>query len=434
MAGTAPRDMQVTVQKLSPVLVEFDVQVDAARVTTELNKAYQSLSKTAKVRGFRPGKAPRKVLVHMFGPRIAADVAQRLVDDTFQKAVSEQKVQPVSQPAIEPEQLVENQPFSYKARFEILPQIEQLTYDGFEIKRKKIDVSEEQVRQELDHLRRDNSTLEAPKDQRAARMGDVITVDFKVEVGGIDVADAGAEGFQGELGSGTFLPAIEAALDGKNSGETVRVDVDMPPSHPHPALKGQRATFVLTLKDFKERILPEADDEFAKDLGEYETLDDLKKELKEQVAKRLKEEADNAVAEALVLELVKRNAIEVPTALIEQQTRVTEQEVLQRARRQGQVGGLSPELRAKVRADSEVKVRAGLLMAEIAKRENIQIGDAEIEEGLKELSEQTGKNIAKLRAEYREPKQREMLIGIILENKVLDIIESKAKIEEQSGA
>jgi trigger factor len=112
--------------------------------------------------------------------------------------------------------------------------------------------------------------------------------------------------------------------------------------------------------------------------------------------------------------------------------RVSEQELLQAARRQGQVGNLPPELRDRIRQDSEVKVRAGLLMAEIAKKEGIKIGDPEIEEGLKELADQTGKNVAKLRAEYREAKKREMLVGMILENKVLDIIESKAKIEEQT--
>jgi trigger factor len=111
--------------------------------------------------------------------------------------------------------------------------------------------------------------------------------------------------------------------------------------------------------------------------------------------------------------------------------RITEQEILQRARSQGQtVTGVGDELRAQIQADSEVKVRAGLLMAEIAKKEGIQIGNEQIEEGLKELAEQTGKNVAKLRAEYRDQKKREMLIGMILENKVLDIIEAKAKIEE----
>jgi len=132
-----------------------------------------------------------------------------------------------------------------------------------------------------------------------------------------------------------------------------------------------------------------------------------------------------------VLELVKANPVPVPPSLVERQMRLTEQEILNRARSQGQkVTGLGEELRGKLIEDSEIKVRAGLLMAEIAKKEGIQIGNDEIENGLKELAEQTGQNLAKLRVQYKDQQKREMLIGMILENKVLDIIEAKAKIEE----
>jgi trigger factor len=186
------------------------------------------------------------------------------------------------------------------------------------------------------------------------------------------------------------------------------------------------------LKELKMRVLPALDDEFAKDLGDYETLDDLKKGLSEQIEQRKKEQADNTLAERLVVALVQKNPIPLPPSLVQRQMKVTEQEILQRARAQGQtVTGLGAELRQKVQADSEVKVRAGLLMAEIAKKEKLQIGNEQIEEGIKELAEQTGKNVAKVRAEYSDPKRREMLIGMILENKVLDIIEAKAKITDE---
>lgn len=424
--------MQVNVQKLSPVLVEFDVVIDADLVKKEVDKAYRSVAKTARVRGFRPGKAPRKVLSHMFGERVAADVAQRLVDDSFPRAVSEQKVQPVSSPAFEPQRLIDNQPFSYKARFEIIPEIESVEYEGLEANRPKTSVDAEDLETELAALRRENSTLEAPKESRAATKGDVVTIDFEVEVDGTTVDGAGAADFQVELGAGSLIPTIEEALIGKKVGEKADATASMPQAHPHPQLRGQEATFKLVLKDLKERVLPELDDEFAKDLGDYETLDDLKKSLSEQIESRKKEQAENTLAERLVVALVQRNPIPLPPSLVQQQMRVTEQEILQRARAQGQtVTGLGAELRQKVQADSEVKVRAGLLMAEIAKKEKLQIGNEQIEEGIKELAEQSGKNVAKVRAEYSDPKRREMLIGMILENKVLDIIEAKAKITDE---
>jgi trigger factor len=423
--------MQVNVQRLSPVLVEFDVEIAVDRVKSEVDKAYLSVAKTARVSGFRPGKAPRKVLSHLYGPRIAMDVAQRLVDETYPQAISEQKLQPVTDPAIEPRRLEEGKAFGYKARVEVLPLIENVKYDGLEATRAKVEVSTEQITERLDQLRRSHSTLEPLKTARAAQTGDVATIDFSLSVEGNVVEDAGASDFQAELGSGTLIPEIETALIGKNIGDSAEATVAMPAQHPHPKLAGKSAVFALTLKDLKERVLPEADDEFAKDVGDFETLEALKKDISGALEKASKEESDNKLAEQLVIELVKANPVPLPPSLVERQMRVTEQEILQRARSQGQKAtGVGDELRGQIQQDSEVKVRAGLLMAEIAKAEGIQIGEAELEEGYKELAEQTGKNIAKLKAEYRDQKKREMLIGMILENKVLDIIEAKAKISE----
>lgn len=424
--------MQINVENISPVLVELRIEVGADRVSSEVEKAFKSVARTAKIKGFRPGKAPRSVLNHVFGARVAADVAQRLVDETYQAAVAQQNVQPVSQPAVEQQKLESGKPFNYKARVEVLPKIDSVSYEGLEAKRPSLSVSGEEVTKELDALRRANSTLELPKTPRAAQKGDVVTIDFEVLVDGVVVPGAGAKDFQVELGAGQLIESIDAALVGKKVGEKAEAKVDMPAGHPHAALAGKAGTFDIELKDLKERVLPEADDEFAKDLGEFQTLADLQADIEKQLGARKKDEADNVLAERLVAELVKSNPIPVPPSLVQQQMRMTEQEILFRARSQGgQVAGLGAELQKRVQEDSEVKVRAGLLMAEIAKKENIQIGNEQIEEGLKELAEQTGKNVAKLRAEYAEPRRREMLIGMILENKVLDIIEAKAKISDE---
>ncbi|HEX2878701.1 MAG TPA: trigger factor, partial [Polyangiaceae bacterium] len=186
----------------------------------------------------------------------------------------------------------------------------------------------------------------------------------------------------------------------------------------------------IVLKDIKERVIPELDDELAKDLGNFASLDELKKSVSEQLGAQLKEQAETKVAEQLVEALVAANTVDVPPSLVERQAQMTEQELLMQARRTGQPGNIPQELRNSIIRDSEVKVRAGLLMAAIAKQEQIKIGDAEIEKGIEELAAQTGKNVAKVRAEYRDAKKREMLVGMILENKVLDIIEAKANIEE----
>jgi trigger factor len=423
--------MQVAAERLSPVLLQLAVSVTAERVNEELSKAYREISRTAKVRGFRPGKAPRTVLAHMYGPRVTRDVAQRLVDETYNKALSDQNVQAVSQPAIETNPVKDNEPFSYTARVEIVPQIESVKFDGFEVTRPSTKVTDAHLDAEVESLRRANSTMEPPKDGRPAAKGDVATIDFEVWVDGKATEGAGAKDYDAELGADSLLPEIDAALIGKTAGSTVSVEIPMSANHPNPALRGKTAEFKITLKEFKERVLPNLDDEFAKDLGDFSSLEELRKGLTGDIEKRLKEQSDNAVAEALVNELVKANPIEVPPALVRQQLQVSEQELLGQARQRGQKRpNLTAEMRAELQKDSEMKVRAGLLMAEIAKSQQIRIGDKEIEEGVVELAKQTGKNVAKVRAEYRDAKKREMLFGMILENKVLDIIQSKAKISD----
>ncbi len=423
--------MQVQTQRLSPVLVEFDVSIDAERVAQELEKSYQSLAKRAKISGFRPGKAPRRVLSQMFGARIAQEVAQRLMDETFPEAVSSQSVQPVTAPALEPQRLTQGQPFVYKARVEVIPSIEEVKFEGLEAQRPSVSPNAEQIQAEFEALRRANSTLEPPKDERASAKGDVVTISYEVSVEGEPIEGAGAKDFQVELGAGAILGPIEEALFGKRPGERASAQVALPAGHPHPKLRGKTCDFALEVLDVKERILPALDDDFARDLGQFADLAALEADIRERLGAQLKEESDNRLAELLVVELVKANPIPVPPSLVQRQMELTEQEILGRARREGQAAtGVGEELRRQLMADSELKVRAGLLMAEIAKRQEIKIGDAEFEEGLAELAQQSGKNLAKLRAEYRAPRKREMLIGMILENKVLDIIEAKAKITD----
>jgi len=423
--------MQVTLQTLSPVLVEFDVEVTADRVKSELDKAYVQVARSARVPGFRPGKAPRKVLSHYYGAKIQADVVQRLVDETFPKAVTDHKLQPVSQPAIETKKLVENEPFSYRARVEILPKIESVEYEGLSATRPKSEVAEAAVDEEVDGLRRAHSTLQAPASPRPAQAGDVTVIDLAVEADGQPVDDASTTDLSVEVGAGQLLPEIDAAILGKSVGETTRAEAALSAQHPHPKLRGKTAVFNITIKEIKERVLPTVDDEFAKDVGDFETVAKLREDLRAKLEKQAKESAENQLAELLVAELVKKNPIPVPPSLVQQQMRITEQEILTRARSYGQKAtAVGDELRRQIEQDSEVKVRAGLLMAEIAKKESIQIGQAELDEGLKDLAEQTGKNVAKLRAEYRDQKKREMLVGMILESKVLDIIQAKAQIQE----
>ncbi|MCC6554069.1 MAG: trigger factor [Polyangiaceae bacterium] len=420
--------MQITVEKLSPVLMEFQVEVPAEQVRTEVDRAFAALQRTARVRGFRPGKAPRAVLAHLYGGRVHADVAQRLVDATLNQALAEKQIQPLSQPAIAPAELKPDDAFSYKARFEVRPDIAEVKWEGFEVKRPSTAVTEEMVDAELEGLRRQHATLQAPDPERPAKKGDVVTIAFTLEIGGA-LRDPKEQEIDAEVGSGQLFKEIEDALVGVGRGESKDVAVTFSASHTNPELRGKDGIFHITAKEIRERIYPEVDDELAKDCGE-ESLAALRESLRKKVEKELTQKATDAVAEQLVIELCKANPIPVPPSLVDQQAQLAERELLAAARRQGQRLEATPDLRARIRLDSEMKVRAGLLMAEIAKAKEVKITEADIEKGYEELAEQTGKNVAKVKAEHRDPKKRELLAGMILEDKILDLIEGAAKISE----
>src|SRR6266566_3696579 len=207
-----PEPMQVNVQQLSPVLVEFQVEVPADRVKTEVDRAYLALQKTARVKGFRPGKAPRDVLSHLFGERIALDV-------TLQKALTEKNVQPLSQPNIEPQKLSAGTNFSYKARFEVRPEISSVKYDGFEVKRPSGAVTDEMITHELEVMQKTHATVASPAEPRAAKKGDILEITFAVDIAGKRVPEASGDDVQVELGAGQFLPELEEGLVGTSSGE-----------------------------------------------------------------------------------------------------------------------------------------------------------------------------------------------------------------------
>jgi trigger factor len=419
--------MQVTVEKLSPVLVELQVQVPADRVRSEVDKAYSALARTAHVKGFRPGKAPRDVLVHLYGGRIAADVAQRLVDETLNVAIAKEQVQPLSQPSIAPAELKPAEPFSYKARFEVRPEIAAVKWEGLEVKRPQTEATEAMVDAELQRLRREHSSLQAPAEERAAKAGDVATMTFTLTVDGKIQGPADPQEIETEIGTKEVMQEIDDALAGMKQGEAKDITVAFSDRHTNAELRSKEGVFHITLKDLRERIFPEVDDEFAKDCGE-DDLAKLKDSLKAKIEKELKQKADDTVAEQLVLELCKANQVPVPPSLVDQQAQMTERELFATARRAGQRFEPNAEIRARVRADAEMKVRAGLLMAEIAREKAVQVTEEDIEKGYVELADQTGKNVAKVKAEYRDAKKRETLIGMILEDKILDIIEGAAKV------
>jgi trigger factor len=423
--------MQVQVARISPVLMELAVEIPADTVRVEVDKVYSTLARKAHVKGFRPGKAPRQVLARLYGPQVVNDVVNAIVNETLPKALSEKNVTPINQPQVEPGKFEQASNFTYKARFEVQPDIENVAYEGFDLVRPPETASDAAVDEQLELLRRQHAALKAPEPPRPVQKGDQATIDFTLQVDGKDLKDGGGQGLPLEVGSGQILPELDAALAGKSLDDKFEVEAKFPAEHPNKELAGKTGKLAVVVKDVKERVLPALDDEFAKDVGSFQTLVELRADIHTKLEKMLKDRAESALAEQIVEKLNEKNPLDVPPSLVEQQCRMMEMEILQSARRAGQrvTQDDFQKVHHQVHADAEKKVRAGLLMGAIAKKLEVKVTDEDIQKGLEELSAETGKNVAKLRAEYNEPQRRQILIGMILEDKVLDVIEGKANIK-----
>lgn len=417
--------MRTQLEKLSPVLVQLQVEVPAETVSAQVEHAYDDLRRRARVPGFRRGKAPKQVLVKLYAPAVHADVARKLVDESLKNALKVENVQPLTQPDVEPGELKPNTAFSFKARFEVRPDIAEVRWEGLEAKRAAVEVSDELVTKELEQLRQQHATLQ-PLENRAAEKGHVASLALQVIVEDKPLS----EEVEVEVGGGQLLASLDQALVGMKVGEEKQVEANLPNGHPNPKLRGKPAKFTMRVKELKERVLPAVDDELAKDCGQYANLEALKQSLREQIQKRGEQKSEEEVARQLVAELCKANPIPVPPSLVEQQAKLEERELMQLGQMTGRPMQPNEQIRQRLREDAEMKVRAGLLMAEIAKAKGLQVTPEDIEKGYGELAEQTGKNPAKIKAEYADRGKREQLIGMILEDKILDLIEASAKISQ----
>ncbi len=418
--------MEVQFEKLSPVLAEMKIRVPADKVTHEVEGAYETLQKTARVSGFRRGKAPRDVVIRLYGAAVRADVARRLMDSTLQQALTEKNLQPLTQPAVEPAELRAKEEFAFKARFEIRPEIEAVTWEGLEATRPAIAVADAALSAELEKVRREHSTLQ-PIEGRTAQRGDTAHLCLTFTIDG----NERHEDVETEVGEGKVMSEIEAAIVGLGAGEEKTVTVEFPASHHAAQLRGTSVQIGIKLEELKERILPALDDELAKDAGE-ESFAALEASVRARLTKAEEQKAEEEVAKQLVVQLCQKNLVPVPPSLVEQQSKMTEREMQMMSQTMGQKYRATAESMAHLRLDSEMKVRAGLLMAEIAKANALKVTEEDIEKGYAELAEQSGKNVARIKAEYRDASKRQMLIGMILEDKVLTLIEERAQITTAS--
>ena len=420
--------MQSHVETLSPVLVEVKVEVPWQKVAEDLESAYRTMQRKAHIRGFRPGKVPREVVKNVLGKSIRSEVTAELVRQSLGKAVEEHKLEPVAYQDLTPANITDGEPLTFTAKLEVRPKIDHVESSGIEVERSIASILDSAIDAEIDRMREKAAELITPEPARPAQSGDVVTVDLKVSVDGEDRPSMGGTGRKIELGSGKLLPDLEAGLTGVEIGQTREIAVSFPEDYGYEELRGKAALFNAQVQNIQSKVLPDVDDELAKDLG-HDSLDELKRSIRERFEKEALERADAQVREAVVEKLVDKNPVPVPPSLIDQELRAMLEQYLRFQYMFGQQGEIDEELQKDFRARAERKVRAGLLFGAIARAEHIEVQEADLEARIRELAERSGKHVAKVRAEYQGEQKRSLELQV-LEQKLLEYLVSRATIKD----
>lgn len=419
--------MQSQISEISPVLVQVSVEVPWPDVEKAMEGSYSQLSRTAKVKGFRPGKVPRNVLRQLFGARVKQEVVSNLIEAGLGSAVKQHALTVVSVPPLErvPE-LKQGESLAFTAKIEVRPKIEKVDIDGIALERQKLNVSDEQIDQAIETLRQQQGELVAPEPARPVEEGDIVTADYTVSVDGVDRPDLAANGRPIDTAGG-LLPELRAGLVGKSIGDKAHVEVTFPETA-GAEFSGKPGVFELEIKEIKAKVLPNLDDEFAKDL-EYASLEELKQKTRERLETQAKQEIESDLQERLIEKLVEKNQIELPPSLVAQQEQAMLQEYVRMARMTGQTP--SEDIVGTTKENAERRVRAALLLGAIAQQQGIRVEAADVDKRLEEMAERSGKHVAKLRAELHG-ERREALESQILEAKLLEYLLSQATITESA--
>jgi trigger factor len=420
--------MQSQISEISSVFVEVSVQVPWPDVEKAIEGSYNQLSKTAKVKGFRPGKVPRNVLKQLFGARVKQDVVSNLVEAGLGRAVQQHSLAVVAVPPMEamPE-LKQGEPLAFTAKLEVRPKIESVNLEGLELTRPKSVVSGDDVDLVIERLRQQNAELVAPEPARPSKDTDIVTCDFQVAIEGTPRPDLAASDRDIDL-TGTILPELKTALLDKQIGDKVHVDVTFP-TEQGGEFGGKAGTFDIDVKGIKEKQLPAVDDEFAKDLN-HASLDELKQKTRERLETASKERAESELRDQLIDKLLEKNPLDLPPSLVKQQHQAMLEEYIRIIRMTGQAPREAGSIED-MQADAEKRVRAGLLLGAIARLKEIKLEAADVDKRLSEMAERSGKHIAKVRAELK-PEQREALEGQVLEEKLLEYLLGQATITESA--
>ena len=411
---------------------ELVVSVDGETFEKAINKVYKKEVKKINIQGFRKGKAPRRIIEKMYGTEVFYDDAmQDCYPEALYAAAEEAGVKIV---AVESLEAIEAsaEGFTFKAQIIVEPEMEIDGYKGIEIEKKSTEVTDELIEKEIEQVRERNSRLVTVED-RAAENGDTAVIDFEGFVDGEAFEGGKSEGYNLSLGSGNFIPGFEEQIVGHKAGEEFSIFVNFPEEYQAEKLQGKEAEFKIVLHEIKTKELPEVDDEFVQDVSDKETLEEYKEELRETVGKRLVDEAEKDVDDKIAEKLMELVQGEIPEAMYENQTNEMIRDFENRLRSQGldmdtymrYMGMDVNALKGMYRTDAEKRVKLRLALETIAKKENIEVTEADLDEEYGKLAETYKMDVDKVKAAIAA----DSLSEDVRVQKALDLVKASAVIK-----
>jgi trigger factor len=429
--------MKIEVENVSPVERKVTIEVDPDRVAKELEQAYVGLGRRVKLRGFRPGKAPRKVLERHFRSEVEGEVAEKIVQATFAEAVRVEAIDVVAPPHVSiSEGVAEGKPLRYTARVEVKPKLAPKDYRGLSVKRRPPSVTDDQVAAEITKIQDAMAQLVPVEGRFDAQEGDWAVIDHEGTIDGKPFEGSKAEGVTVQVAPGSVLEGNLEALKGKKLGDVVEIEEPFASDHRVEALRGKVAKMKVTLKGLKARQLPAVDDALAKSLGleGVETLEQLRARIQSDLMKREVHRAENELRDALVKAALEKNEFEVPPALVERAIDAMLEGAAERFARQGidirQLGLDVARMRGDLREQALLQVRGRLLLESIADAEKVEVTEEDLQAEITRLAGEVGLPLAQAQQQMRGAQAQGALKTKIREDKALAVLSSAATIQE----
>ncbi|HUI73824.1 MAG TPA: trigger factor [Candidatus Acidoferrum sp.] len=415
---------------------ELELEIPAEEVSKATEKVAKELARVARVPGFRPGKAPVSLIKRRFADDIKGEVLQSLVPERVEKAVTEQKLTPVSQPQVDKLDYADGQPLKFRAVFEVLPEFELASYKGLEIEMPTMDVTDEDVNKALEEMR-ERAAAFAPVAGRPAQDGDYAQLKLVgTPKGGGDPLNA--DSVLCHIGAEETMEPFNQNLRGANIGDHKNFDVEYPPDYPDAKLAGKTYSYAVEVTGLKIKKLPELNDEFAKDVSEAATLDELKKKVRDGLEHERDHRQKDLQREKIIAELVKAHDFPVPESLVEQQMDVRLERVVRSLAAQGvdpravNVDWVTLRRRQEERAKDDVK--AELIIDRIATAEGIEVAEEDLQKELEHLASHSGESAEVIRARLTKQGTLDRMKAKLRSDKTLDWLAQNAQIRPAAAA